>query len=119
MGGRDCDDPFSPTKKRGRRASSADRRRSWRDLDLQAPGNRDGREEPQEVYPPLTRRMTAEEGIDERVGQADDLAEGDETGACDLPKGGQWEVFAPEGLPAGDCAFVGAEACGKLADAAW
>jgi hypothetical protein len=32
--------------------------------------------------------MTAEEGIDERVGQADDLAEGDETGACDLPKGG-------------------------------
>ena len=54
--------------------------------------------------------MTAEEGVDQRVGQADDLAEGYETGACDLPEGRLWEVFAPEGLPAGDRAFVGTEA---------
>ena len=66
---------FTPAKKRGRRASSADRRRSSRDLDLQAPGNRDRREKPQQERPPLARRMTAEEGVDQRVGQADDLAE--------------------------------------------
>ncbi len=63
--------------------------------------------------------MTAEEGVDQRVGEADDLANGQETGACDLPEGCLWEVFAPEDLPADDCAFVGTEACGKLTDPAW
>jgi len=60
--------------------------------------------------------MMAEEGVDQRVGQVDDLAEGYETGACNLPEGRLWEVFAPEALPAGDRAFIGAEAFGELAD---
>src|SRR5271166_2385866 len=60
--------------------------------------------------------MMAEEGVDQRVGQVDDLAEGYETGACNLPEGRLWEVFAPEGLPAGDRAFVGIEAFGELTD---
>ena len=88
-----------------------------RDLDLQAPGNRDWREKPQQEYPTFARRMTAKEGVDQRVGEADDLTK--ETGACELPEGCLWEVFAPEGLPAGDRAFVGTEACGKLANPAW
>src|SRR5271166_1197330 len=90
--------------------------RSLRDLDLQAPGNRDWREKPQQERPTLARRMMAEEGVDQRVGQADDLAKGYETSACDLPEGRLWEVFAPERLPAGDCAFVGAEVFGELTD---
>src|SRR6266852_1403011 len=60
--------------------------------------------------------MTAEEGVDQRVGQADDLAKGYETSACDLPEGRVGEVFAPEDLPAGDRAFVGTEAFGELTD---
>jgi len=40
--------------------------------------------------------MTAEEGVDQRVGQADDLAKGYETSACYLPEGRVGEVFAPE-----------------------
>src|SRR5271169_1113675 len=68
------------------------------------------------MHPTFARRMTAEEGVDQRVGQADDLAKGYETSACDLPEGRLWEVFAPERLPTGDCAFVGAEAFGELAD---
>ena len=38
--------------------------------------------------------MTAEEGVDQRVGEADDFANSQETGACDLPEGCLWEVFA-------------------------
>src|SRR5271166_722958 len=60
--------------------------------------------------------MTAEEGVDQRVGQADDLAKGYETSACDLPEGRVGEVFAPEDLPAGNRAFVGTEAFGELTD---
>ena len=63
--------------------------------------------------------MAAEEGVDQRVGQAGDLAQGNEIGACDLPEGRLWEVLAPKGLPAGDCAFVGAEAFGEVTEPAW
>src|ERR1700690_4228229 len=63
--------------------------------------------------------MTAEEGVDQRVGEADDLAKGYETGACDLPERRLWEVFAPEGLPAGDRAFVSVKAYGELTDPPW
>src|SRR5271166_6952981 len=90
--------------------------RSLRDLDLQAPGSRDGREKPQQERPTIARRMTAEEGVDQRVGQADDLAKGYQTSACDLPEGRVGEVFAPEDLPAGNRAFVGTEAFGELTD---
>src|SRR5262245_58823648 len=115
----DHDKPFSPIRKRERRASSADRRRSLRDLDLQAPGNRDWREKPQEKRPALGRRMTAEEGVDQRVGQAGDRAKGNEIGTCHLPERRLREVFAPEALPAGDCAVVGAEAFGEVTEPAW
>src|SRR5277367_2264131 len=57
--------------------------------------------------------MTAEEDVEQRRG---DLAKGYEIGACDLPEGRSWEVFAPEGLPTGDGAFVGSEAFGQFTD---
>ena len=67
----------------------------------------------------MGRRMAAEEGVNQRVEQAGDLAKGNETGACHLPEGRLWEVFAPEGLPASNGAFVRAEAFGKVTDPAW
>src|SRR5271156_2580059 len=63
--------------------------------------------------------MAAEEGIDQRVGKADDLDKRYHAGACDLPAMCMRKVFAPEDLPAGDGPLDGTEMCGKLTDSAW
>ena len=63
--------------------------------------------------------MAAEEGVDQRVGKAENLAEGDEIGACDPPEGHFGEVFASESLPAGDGGEVGTEAFGEFTDPPW
>src|SRR5271165_6154026 len=63
--------------------------------------------------------MAGEEGIDKRVGKEEDLHDRHQPGPCDLPEWRLRKAFAPEDLPAGDGPPVGAEACGKLTDAAW
>lgn len=63
--------------------------------------------------------MAGEEGIHQRIRQGDDWDDEHQAGACDLPELRLGKMFAPEDLPASDGPTVGAEACGKLTDAAW
>ena len=51
------------------------------------PGNRDRREKPQEEQPAFARWMMAEEGVDQRVGKAENLAKSDEMARATFQKG--------------------------------
>jgi hypothetical protein len=62
--------------------------------------------------------MVGEQGIRERVRQAEDLDEGYQPGACDLPEWRLGKAFAPEDLPSSDCLAVGAESLREISNAA-
>jgi hypothetical protein len=62
--------------------------------------------------------MVGEEGIHQRVWQADDLDDRHQVGASSLPEWCLGKMFAPEDLPTGDGLPVSAESLGELSDAA-
>ena len=111
---------YKPADQARRRASSAGLKVDHREtLICRPPGTVIGERNRRRSVQPLQMAMAGEEGIHQRVRQADDLDEGHQAGACDLPEWRLGKVFAPEDLPAGDGPAVGAETCGKLTDAAW
>lgn len=100
-------------------ASSAGVRRSLRSLDHSAPRDRDGREESQEMLPPLPWVFGTEERLQERPRKGPDLDRRHETTSPDFPERRLRKVLTPETLPSSDCPSVGADEPGQLANPAW